>query len=381
MLINRLHGSQYDGITQGDGTTPGGEGVDQPQASLGEYGAGWVTSEHEQSHELFATTIAQGELPASTARVDSLPNLSAPDAVPATAGLYSTLIAWQQNPGSAGPAEIRLRYAQDGHDLGPEQVVSSPTLGATDADAGLVAAGDIDGDAAAAWVQGTGAGTYIVAAQLYQPPGGFAPSNSFRYADSAYPILSWTPSAEAWGSPTYEVTFDGTPILLTHSLRVRTPAPVTDGPHTYVVTAINQAGLRSTARAATVFVDTVKPRLSFKLKGPGIVDSSEHLTVTDSDLPPPGLPRSDASGIASAQVSWGDGSHAAIKRTATHVYKRKGTYKLTVTVKDRAGNRTTVTRKLKIQLKPKAKAKTKAGGKGGAKTKAQSATLRIGIRR
>jgi hypothetical protein len=389
VFINRLRGSQYDGIFEGDGTTPGGESVDQPQAAVTEYGAGWVTSEHEQTHELFATTLGTNESPQSTARVDSQLNDSAPDAAPANAGLYSTLIAWQQTPGIDGPAEIRLRYAPDGSDLGPELVVSSPTLGATDADSGLFAGGDVAGDAAAAWVQGTGDTTRIVSAQMYQPPGSFAPSKNFRYATSANPVLSWSQSAEDWGPPAYEVTLDRIPILETHSLTVRTPVPVTDGRHTYVVTAINQAGLRATAKAATVFVDTVKPRVSFKLKGPATVKGTERITVTDSDPAPRGLPKSDASGVASAQVKWGDGSQSAITHTKSHVYKRKGTYTVTVIVKDRAGNKTTVTRRLRIKTHSTSQGKTKAKGKTKKATRSAltatmhgglTATMRIGGR-
>ena len=133
-------------------------------------------------------------------RVDSLPNSDAADAVPANAGLISDLIAWQQTPGIAGPAEIRVRYASDGADLGGEQVVSDPSLGAADADQGLAAAGDVAGDAAVAWVQGSGASTSIVAAQLFQPPGGFVPSNSFRYVTTASPVLFWSASSELWGA-------------------------------------------------------------------------------------------------------------------------------------------------------------------------------------
>ena len=64
------------------------------------------------------------------------------------AGTISTMVAWQQNPGSLGRPEIRLRYAPDGSDLDPEQIISSPALGPTDADAGLAAGGDLSGDTA-----------------------------------------------------------------------------------------------------------------------------------------------------------------------------------------------------------------------------------------
>ncbi len=200
VLTNHLHGSTYDGVTAADGATTGGpEGADQPQTAVTEYGTGFVTSETSQSHMLYATALGGSESRGPTGRVDSLPNSSAPDAVPASAGLISTLIAWQQTPGIAGPAEIRLRYASDGADLLPEQVISTPALGATDADLGLAAAGDVAGDAAAAWVQGSGASTSIVAAQLFQAPGGFVPSNSFRYVVTGVPLAALVALGRAVG--------------------------------------------------------------------------------------------------------------------------------------------------------------------------------------
>ncbi|MGA2011673.1 MAG: hypothetical protein ABSH51_14260, partial [Solirubrobacteraceae bacterium] len=163
VLVNRLHGSQYDGVVEADGATTGGpEGADQPAVAVTEYGEGFVTSEHDATHALFATELGSNDSPSAVLRVDSLPNSAAPDAVPATAGLISTLIAWQQTPGLAGYPEIRVRYAPDGSDLDPEDVVSNPALGPTDAGLGLFAAGDANGDAAVVWVQGMGAGAQVV---------------------------------------------------------------------------------------------------------------------------------------------------------------------------------------------------------------------------
>ena len=58
VLMNHLHAGQYDGIFQADGLQTGGaEGADQPQTAVTEFGAGWVTSEHDQTHQLFATVL------------------------------------------------------------------------------------------------------------------------------------------------------------------------------------------------------------------------------------------------------------------------------------------------------------------------------------
>src|SRR6202023_612711 len=99
-----------------------------------------------------------------------LPNASPPDAVPAIAGLFSDLIAWQHDPGASQMPEIRARYAPGGSGLGPELVLSAPLQGPTDAAAGLAGAGDVAGDAAVAWVQGSPGALRIVVAQMYQPP-------------------------------------------------------------------------------------------------------------------------------------------------------------------------------------------------------------------
>ena len=314
-----------------------------------------------------------------TGRVDSLPNSSAPDAVPASAGLISTLIAWQQTPGIAGPAEIRLRYASDGADLLPEQVISTPALGATDADLGLAAAGDVAGDAAAAWVQGSGASTSIVAAQLFQAPGGFVPSNSFRYVVTASPLLLWSPSAELWGAPTYALRIDGTQVGQTTATQMVAPAPLANGRHTYQLSAVNLAGVTTNSPVATVFVDTVPPRATWRLSGTSIVNTREQLRVNYVDPPPAGLPKSDASGVSTVYVNWGDHSpRARIRRTtASHVYTRIRTYTITITLTDRAGNRTVIVHKLKIKAKPKPKKHKK--GKRGRKASAARARAQLSV--
>ncbi len=366
VLVNRLHGSAFDGAASADGAGAGGpEGADQPQVAVTEYGTGFVTSETNASHELYATALAGNESRGQTGRVDSLPNSDPPDAVPANAGLISNLIAWQQTPGIAGPSEIRLRYASDGADLSPEQVVSDPSLGATDADQGLAAAGDVAGDAAAAWVQGSGASTSIVAAQLFQPPGGFVPSNSFRYVVTALPVLFWSPSSELWGAPTYVLRIDGVQVGQTTALELMSPAPLTNGRHTYQLSAVNLAGVTTNAPAATLFVDTVAPHASWKLTGSSIVGTREQLRINYTDPPPAGLPKSTASGVSTVYVNWGDGSpRARIRRTtAGHVYRRIRPATITITLTDRAGNKTVIVHKLKIKAKPKPK-KHKKGAKG-----------------
>ena len=355
VVYNRLRGTTFDGPQETDGTSTGGvDGAGAPRAAVTEFGAGFLTSELTVSHQLFAAVLGPNSDDYGPLRIDSAPDMAAPDAVPAAAGLYSTLIAWQQTPGVTGPAEIRLRYAPNGSDLGAEQIVSNPALGATDADAGLVAGGDQAGDAAVAWVQGTGAGTRIVAAQLYQPPGRFAPGFASHYWASVYPTLSWPVPAESWGPLSYTVSFDGRPLVETSLNSIRTPAPVGQGRHVFQVSATNQAGLTVTARAASVFVDTLPPTAAMTLGGRRVVRARQTVAVQTGDKIAPGLSPATASGVATVVLNWGDGTRRRATRgfTATHAYRRHGHYTISLTVTDRAGNRTTSRRRVTIAVTP-----------------------------
>jgi hypothetical protein len=361
VLVNRLRASQYDGAVAADGLAAGGEDAADPSVVMTEYGQGFVTSEGESSHAVFGMELGNNGAPGGVLQIDSGAGSTAPDPVPAIAGLFSDLVAWQQDPGTVGPAEIRLRYEPRASTLGPELVVSSPAEGPTDATRGLAAGGDVGGEAAVAWVQGTGSSTQIVVEQLYQPPGAPAPASSFPYVRSTQPVLSWAPSSARWGPITYTVKLDGTVIGQTAGGSLRVPSALTDGSHSWTVTAENPASLTSTSKTAKLFVDTVAPRLGAALSGARHAGANLILRLTYRDVPPPRLPARDASGVASLTVHWGDGTTTSVKpgtHRVTHSYRRPGRYKITIEVLDHAGNRTTVVRRVKITKPPAKKPKS-----------------------
>jgi hypothetical protein len=354
VLMNRLHGSVYDGVAQVDGlSTPGGAGGAQPGLAETEYDHGLITSVQDPSNELWAAVLADNGVVTNVERIDSLPNASPPDGTFGVDGLFSGLVAWQHDPGALGAPEIRARYWSTSG-LGPELVLSSPSLGPTDASQGLFTSGDVAGDAAVAWLQGSGAATVLEVDQLYQPPGGFAPASSFSYARTVQPVLAWSPANEAWGPTGYTVTLDGSQIGRTTATQLVPPAPLSQGPHTWRVVATNPAGLTSTAGAAAVFVDTIPPVVSYTLRGVKRAGSLLHIYVSYSDTPP-GMSAADGSGVASVIVNWGDGSRYQILHGKFHIYRRPGLYLLQVTVTDHAGNVTRLSHWLRINRKPKRK--------------------------
>ena len=326
------------------------DGAEEPQVAMTEYGRGFVTSARTTTNDVYAMNLGDNGSYGGVFRVNGLANFSPPFALPAVAGVTSDLIAWQQGSGGLGTSEIRLRYSSSGSPLSAEMVVSSPTQGATDASGGMAAAGDVAGDAAIAWVQGGTSSTEIVAAQLYQPPGSFGPLHSFRYARSAHPALAWSSTRAPWGAR-YVVTVDGVRVAQTGGTSLRVPSTLRNGPHIWQATAVNPAGLTSTARRARVFVDTVKPRARLSISGARTVGSKIRVRTRYRDLPPAREVSRDASGVAKVVVNWGDRSVARIRlgsHLAFHAYKRPARYRVTLLVTDRAGNATRVVLRIRI---------------------------------
>ena len=348
VLVDRLHASQYDGSTAADA---GSGNADDPQVAMTEYGAGFVTAAQETTGGVIAMQLGNNGGYGTPEQINSIPAGSPTYPVPATAGLFSDLVVWQQNPGTTGPGEIRLRYQPRQSTLGPEMVVSSPASGPTDAARGLAAAGDAGGDAVAAWVQGTGATSEIVADQLYQPPGSVAPAKALTYARSHDPTLSWSPAAGRWGPDHYTLTVDGGVVGQTTSTSLRVPVALRDGTHSWQVTALNPAGVSGGSGVARVFVDTVAPTLTVKPGGSRRAGANVTVTLRYRDAPPAGLPARDASGVEKLTIRWGDGTVVHLTPGAhgeLHAYRRPGRYRITVIVTDRAGNSRTVVKLVRI---------------------------------
>lgn len=359
VLARLLQGSQFNGASAADGVTGTGPGgaVD-PNVVMGEFGHGLVTAVHDDSGQLFAELLGTNGFAVGKIRLDSLDNTAAPQPVATMAGASTDLVAWQQNGGPGTPAEIRARYSADGFSFGPELVVSSPVPGPTNATAGLAAAGDFSGNAALAWVQGTGDSTQIIADQLYQPPSAFAATAKFRYVRSARPVLSWSQSRDHWGPVRYAVTIDQAQIYQTSGTSLLVPGLLGNGPHTWLVTASNPVGLAVSTQAARVWVDTVPPVIQLTVTGVRRVGRTVRMSVTASDSPP-SVPPGGASGVASVVIRWGEGKSLRIRHSLSHVYTHPGAYKLSVVAVDRAGNRATLVREVQIKPKPKPRAKKK----------------------
>ncbi len=336
VLYNRLQGGNYNGINGADVlTTPGPDGATDPQIAMAEFGNGLVTSAQQNSNQVIAAVLGTNGSFTQGYLANSLPNSSPPHPVPGAVGLNSLVLAWQRGTGILGGSEIRARYFTVANGLWQEQVISTPSWGPTNAANGIAAGGDQNGDAAVAWVQGTPGSQRIVVGQMYQPPG--KPTGLGKYARGTHPVVSWQAPPGAWGPMRYAVRFDGVFVGSTTATSFTVPRRVRQGPHTLTVTATNPAGFQSPTAKGRVLIDSVKPRVSFKLTANGKAVAIS-LQYTDR---PPGAKYS--SGVASIVIQWGDGSvtHLAVgKSRRVHFYRRRGRFRVRVTVADRAQNKT-----------------------------------------
>ena len=188
--------------------------------------------------------------------------------VPATAGLFSNLIAWQQTPGSAGEPEIRMRYAPGGSGarsragavLACRRRRPTPPAGSR---------------GPATWQRrlrrrvaaGLPGATQIVAAQLYQPPGGFGPLGPPRYMRASPAAADLVAGERALGAGHLhggarrraDRADDG---------HVDGGADGAHGRPAHMQRDRHQpGGQTSQSRTATVFVDTVPPVAQIAVQG------------------------------------------------------------------------------------------------------------------
>ena len=272
------------------------------------------------------------------------PSAAAPAVMPTMAennsGLLAAVLA-----GAGEPPFVRVRTIEDDK-AAIEQVLSRPELGAVVPELGFDAASDRASGVVVAWVQGGAEDRKIVAGYLDRPPGNFAGYTSQRCCQSPLPRLSWQPSFSLWGAVRYIVTVDGKVVGETTSTTFTLPAPILGPNHTWQVLAVDVRGQVKRTRVRGLRIDDLLPLVSVGYKRSRRVVT---LSVRARDPDQPGHHRS---GLHSVVVSWGDrskGTRATTTRLRTsHRYRGAGTFPLTITGRDRAGNERVVSKTVRI---------------------------------
>jgi len=271
----------------------------------------------------------------------------------------AAVAAWRELRGGAGTVGVQERRADDVTDPAG---LSAPRGGAIGS---LRLAGSGLGDAIVAWTQGTGAGTQVAAAVVDAPPNPFFVQTPAGWRRQPEIAIHWAAAVNAIGHVTYSVSVDDEPVgkptkRLFAKLR---SAEIGSGRHRIQVFAIDDAGQQTGSHNAVLRVDREPPRVRLRRHG-------RRLAVAISDGG-----RLSSSGLkgSSARVSFGDGSSGggggkgggggattisaagrkgkkagpAVK-TVRHAYARGGSYRVTVTARDRAGNETRFQRRVRV---------------------------------
>jgi hypothetical protein len=284
--------------------------------------------------------------PVPAMRLDTDASTTPAYPVAALAGSTQGLVAWQQEDGTS-PAQIMGRRGTlfgNGELLGsafaPQQPLSEPLGGPTQAGLGLEASSDRQGDLLVGFVQGLseGPGPRRISVSYYDvPPAAFSGTFTQSFQPRALPLLTWRAAADLLGPVRYEVSLEGAPPFSVAGPRTRPQAPLADGEHTLDIAAIDSQGQRTAAPRRVVRVDKGLPRARVGIRGLRRARRNLRFLVAASD--PPRRQGVRTSGVARIIVSFGDGSpRRTIRHDILHAYASPGGYRVIVTVVDRAGN-------------------------------------------
>jgi PKD domain len=264
-------------------------------------------------------------------RIDSGGSAIAGDPLVDLADTGASIAAWRESRGGAGLVGVEERRA-DG--VEEPTTLSAPVGGAI---ARLVMDGSGLGDAIVAWRQGTGSGAQVVAAVVDAPPDPFLVLLPDGWRRARRIPIAWDRAPSAIGGVTYSVSVDDEPVVDgLRGLRGRlTRDDVDDGRHRVQIFAIDDAGQETGSRTGRLLVDRGRPRVRLRRSG-------RALTVSVRDGSGSGLRR------RATRVSFGDGARVAGEPRARHAYGMPGIYRVVVRARDRAGNRTTLRRKVRV---------------------------------
>jgi hypothetical protein len=338
----RLRGSRADPPVAFDGLGWGGQGVQAPAVDLNGKGQGTATAGTTGGSAL-ASVLKDDVL--NPARV--LGGSGAPaQPIGAVAETTDRVVGWI----SPGDGSVRGVFYDDKAASriipgpGPDTALTSPDLGPVDPAAGFDVAGDRTGDFAFAFIQGAADARRLVVAEYDRLPGAFRISTSSKlWRNVIKNPLAWGTALDLWGPLSYTVLVDGKPVAQTQTTKATLPVgALSEGLHTWRVTATDRRGQSVTTTVKPLKVDTVAPTVSFSVKRKQRVAT---VTAKPADVIPPS---GNAAGIKYVRIDWGDGSGFEQTRKASHSYRRKGAFTVRVSATDRAGNVAVAERRIHI---------------------------------
>ncbi len=242
--------------------------------------------------------------------------------------------AWKVQIHGAGAVAVLERRA----DGTPNRaIVAAPHGGAVGQ---LAMGGSHRGDAIFGFLQGSGANAQIAAVVVRAPPGSFVADTPNGWVKAKRIPLQWEVPLAGAGKITYSILVDDREAVegVTGNEYLLNSEQVGNGVHSIQIEATDALGQVVDSAPATLKVARTGPSVSMRARG-------ARVTVRLSDRPKgesPGVKKS------SVKVGFGDGVSAHGSTTLEHIYPRAGTYTIVVSASDKAGNKTTIRRRVKI---------------------------------
>jgi len=334
LVGRRLVGSQFEPPFAIDA----GQQATQGRINLTGRGEG-VTAAAGANNEVYGAVIWNNRLERMQ-RWDSGPTGIPPRPIPLVGENEDGAIAWFAGT-TAADATVRGRYFTSIQTpvLEPEVTLSNPSFGAIDVDAGLAGGSTRASDHVVAFVQGGGAERRLAVAVYDDPPA--RPLGQNTEGRKRLERFAWAPARDLWLPLTYRVFVNGRQIGETTDSKLPwRPGLVRDGTHRWNVVAVDRRGQQTVGPERTIRVENTPPVLRASIGRNGRTVGIRIRRFSDRGV--------QASGASRVVVSFGNGRRVRIGSRIRYTYPRSGTYTLRIIGIDRAGNRTVISRTLRM---------------------------------
>jgi PKD domain len=243
----------------------------------------------------------------------------------------ASVAAWREGVGSRGAVSVRELTADGVPEARP---VRAPSGGPVNA---LELSGSGLGDGIVGFHQGGEGFGQVAAVVVDAPPVDVLVETKDDWVRRRRTRIRWAPALSSIGSVSYAIAVDDEEVArdIRGLAALLGPRALPDGRHRLEVVAIDSAGQETVSRPIRVRVDRRGPAVSLRPAGRDL-----RVRVRDA-----------VSGLRSrtVRIRFGDGSSAGRAAGARHRYTRAGRYAVSVTARDRAGNRVRFRRRVTVR--------------------------------
>jgi hypothetical protein len=283
-------------------------------------------------------------------RIDSPAGAQTPDPTVAHASNGEGAFLWHEDGQVIGRYWNRDEVLEDGSQL------ANGEFGAAQPSLGIDSSADRAADVAVGFVQGGPLERRIVVAHWDRPLRAITPASATQaWQPNRRPRLTWGNATELWGAAQYRIDINGVPVATQESNVLNLPFDLPDGSHSWRITTIDRRGQETPGTERRLNIDATRPVAAVATTGTLRAGQAIRFVARDDPppqpVPQPGQPVPPpvrTSGLERLTASFGDRGRATGTREVRHVFMRKGSYRVRLVVRDRAGNQAIVKLLVKV---------------------------------